>query len=264
MKNENKLVININEKSLSSDIDFKNIEELNVDLICYKNINFNLNLINLNKDLNLNIFVNENSKGKINFHTLSKNFILKIHCMCEKNSCIEFNYLDFVSCNKEVVSNIILLGNNSSCTWNSSILTRNNNEKKFNISFSHIGENTISFMNNYGVSKDRSILYFDGVSHIENTAKKADAKQNAKIIVFDKECKAMANPKLLIDYDDIKASHSAAVGTLNQDHIFYLMSKGLSLNDSRNLITLGYLKPILNNLDDKYKKRYERILGVFH
>ena len=116
-------------------------------------------------------------------------------------------------------------------------------------------------MNNYGVCKDNSTLIFDGVSHIDRHGKKSEAKQNAKIIIFDKNCKAVANPSLLIDYNDIVANHGAAVGTLNQDHIYYLLSRGLELKEARKLITLGYLKPILRNIDEEDAKNNEELLG---
>ena len=99
-------------------------------------------------------------------------------------------------------------------------------------------------MNNYGVSRDSSHITFSGCNHIFEHAKGSVTRQNAKIIVFDKESSGTASPILKIDENDVVASHGAIVGQLNEDHMFYLMSRGLTKDESRTLITLGYLRPI--------------------
>ena len=70
-------------------------------------------------------------------------------------------------------------------------------------------------------------------------------------MVFDEKSDAIAKPILKIDDNDIEASHAAVVGKISDDHMFYLTSKGLSEEEARQLITYGYLKPILNGFDDQ-------------
>jgi Fe-S cluster assembly protein SufD len=116
-------------------------------------------------------------------------------------------------------------------------------------------------MNNYGVAANNSTLLFDGVSHIEKMASKSNASQTAKIIIYDDECRAMANPILKIDNNDITASHAAAVGTLNEDHVFYLLSRGIDIKTARKLITLGYLTNIFKEFNEDDKNLLEKTLG---
>ncbi len=73
-------------------------------------------------------------------------------------------------------------------------------------------------------------------------------------MVFDEACKGIAKPILKIDENDIEASHAAVVGRINEDHLFYLTSRGLTEAEAKELITLGYLKPILNGFDDEEMK----------
>ena len=233
MKN-NVLNVEILEKNSISDLDFEGIED---------NLEF---YIQDNNGVNLNLF---------NFETIKEINILN------EGADVDFNCIDFALENKKINAKIILFGDSSKVKWSSSVLSTKEDEKLYNVSFSHIGEKSKSIMNNYGVCKDSSKILFDGISHIEKSAKKSEASQNAKVIIYDKNCSAYANPKLLIDYDDVIANHSAAVGTLNEDHIFYLLSRGLSIKEARKLITLGYLKPILNDLDENYKEKYEKLLG---
>ena len=92
-------------------------------------------------------------------------------------------------------------------------------------------------MDNYGVTKDHSELVFDGVGKIDKGMSQSSSHQTSKIIVFDPTCKAKANPYLYIDEYDVKASHAAGVGKMDEDHLFYLESRGLSKNAAMKLIT---------------------------
>ena len=55
----------------------------------------------------------------------------------------------------------------------------------------------------------------------------------------------------MIDDNDIDASHSSTVGKISDDELFYLMSRGIPMEHARELITYGYLKPIINGFNDE-------------
>ena len=65
---------------------------------------------------------------------------------------------------------------------------------------------------------------------------------------------------LCIDENDVQASHAAVVGKLNEEHIYYLLSRGLSLADARRLISLGYLKPIEAFFEGDTRTRIEEAI----
>lgn len=106
-------------------------------------------------------------------------------------------------------------------------------------------------MSNYGICQDNSRLTFTGVSSIEKYAVKSNTRQEAKIIVFDQGADGKCSPVLKIDENDVIASHGATVGKLNDSHLFYLMSRGLSEEEAKRLITLGYLKPVVEYFSDE-------------
>ena len=114
-------------------------------------------------------------------------------------------------------------------------------------------------MQNYGVALDESFLTFSGINHIKEKAKKSNTNQSAKIIVFDKAAHGKANPILKIDENDVLASHSAIVGSLNENHLFYLKSRGLSEKKAKALIVYGYLQPIAQYFDEKSQKKINEI-----
>jgi Fe-S cluster assembly protein SufD len=70
-------------------------------------------------------------------------------------------------------------------------------------------------------------------------------------MVFDRYSNAIAKPILKIDENEIEASHAATVGKISDDELFYLTSRGLSEETAKELITLGYLKPILKGFQDE-------------
>ena len=107
---------------------------------------------------------------------------------------------------------------------------------------------------------DTSELNVNGISHIEKGANKSNANQSVKVILFDKESKAKASPTLKIDCEDIKASHGCAIGSLNEEHLYYLLSRGLSEIEARKLITYGYLLPISLNYDEEIRKIIEETI----
>jgi Fe-S cluster assembly protein SufD len=65
---------------------------------------------------------------------------------------------------------------------------------------------------------------------------------------------------LNIDENEVKASHAATVGKLNESHLFYLMSRGLTKEEARRLVTLGYLKPIVSYFEGDVKDEIDRAI----
>jgi Fe-S cluster assembly protein SufD len=168
----------------------------------------------------------------------------------DKNGCFEGSFADFSTGNYHFTLNVYLLGQGSRCEWHSAVLAKNSDDKIIDTSVFHKVGETVALMSNYGISRDASKLVFTGVSEIEKGSRKSQTRQDAKIIVFDSKSDAQASPILKIVDNDVMASHAAVVGRLNEEHLFYLQSRGLSLDEAKRLITLGYLKPIEVHYED--------------
>lgn len=185
---------------------------------------------------------------------------LKITANLGRNSSFDIVFADFSNSNISVKTQVNLNKEGANCRWHLATLSGIENRKKFDVSFIHHVGHTFALMDNYGVSKDKSEIIFTGVNHILNGAKGSETAQNAKIIVFDPEARGVASPVLKIDENDVKASHGAVVGQLNEDHMFYLMSRGLSKEEARALITLGYLQPISKQFSEKTQEKILRVI----
>ena len=168
-----------------------------------------------------------------------------------------------IKCNVEVDLN----GINAKALHNIAVIARQSDVKEFNIRINNNEKMTSGELNNFGVVKDKASLIFNGIGYIKNGATQAKAHQESKIITFDPHVKAQANPFLIIDEADVEASHAAAVGKLDEEQIYYLQSRGITLEDASRLITYGYLKPVLNKISDavlkeKLEKLIEKKVGI--
>ncbi|HMM00369.1 MAG TPA: SufD family Fe-S cluster assembly protein [Bacilli bacterium] len=213
--------------------------------------------INLKPNLEINYFLGANSEVNYGIAILGKETNFKAVFNLETGAHVRAGLADFSFAKGKVNYLFRLLGKKASAQWRLATLADGtDNDKEFHISFDHVVGDTYSMMENYGVCQNGGHLLFAGVSHIFPDADDSSAHQKAKIMVFDENCIAKANPILKIDDNEVEASHAAAVGKVNDEHLFYLTSRGISRSTAKYLITLGYLNPVLNAFsDDKLKAK---------
>ena len=217
--------------------------------------------LTLPKNNNFVINVNKNCISTISFlaKTNIDGYIITINV--HENSRVEGYLADF-SKEKEKFNFVAnLLERNAVMNWHLASLTAGSDNKSFDISVNHNSPSTFAKMDNYGVCKDDGKLVFSGISTIFNGSKGSKTHQNSKIMVFDKLSNGIAKPILKIDENDIEASHAAVVGKINDEHLFYLTSRGLTESAAKELITFGYLKPIMNGfVDEEIKKEISSLI----
>ncbi|MCQ2771652.1 MAG: SufD family Fe-S cluster assembly protein [Bacilli bacterium] len=193
---------------------------------------------------NEHIVVKGGETLKINFAIFNSSIEGKIDIDVEEGGLVEGAFADFSPNAGKFVINVNLNGFGASCNWHLASLAHKDEKKVFETSVMHNSEGTNALMSNYGIARDSGNLTFSGTSHIKHGSVNANTRQDAKIIVFDKDSDGKAMPILRIDDNDVQASHAAVVGRLNEQHLFYLESRGISEDDAKRIIALGYLKPI--------------------
>ena len=210
--------------------------------------------LTLPKEKEFVINVKKNSESTISFLAKTNIDGYKITINIYEGSKVEGYLADF-SKEKETFNFIAnLLERNAVMNWHLASLAASSDSKHFDISVNHNSPATFARMDNYGVCKDDGKLVFSGISSIFNGSKGSKTHQNSKIMVFDKLSNGIAKPILKIDENDIEASHAAVVGKINDEHLFYLTSRGLSESAAKELITFGYLKPIMNGFNEEQIK----------
>lgn len=202
---------------------------------------------------NKSLYINQKEDTNLKLSLLAKNKInsMKISANLSKKSTIALYFADFSIGESNCSVDINLNEPYASANWALASLTAQSDNKEFDVSIYHNAPNTYGISNNYGVCKNDGKLVFSGTSHIKKGCSKSKTYQNAKIMVFDRLSNGIAKPILKIDEHDIEASHAAVVGKINDDHLYYLTSRGISEATAKELITYGYLKPILVGFSDK-------------
>ncbi|MNB87759.1 FeS cluster assembly protein SufB [compost metagenome] len=130
----------------------------------------------------------------------------------------------------------------------------------------HFGKNTPSDMITRAVMRENATSIINGITKIEKGATRADGQQTEKVLMLSPKARGDANPILLIDEDDVSAGHAASVGQVNQEQIYYLMSRGITRGEAEKLVIYGFLAPVvsqipLEGLRDQLQSLVERKLG---
>ncbi|MFL6286639.1 MAG: Fe-S cluster assembly protein SufD [Pyrinomonadaceae bacterium] len=112
----------------------------------------------------------------------------------------------------------------------------------------HRVANCASRQNYKGILDGRSRAVFNGRVFVREDAHGTDAEQSNKNLLLSREARVDTKPQLEIYNDDVKCSHGATVGQLDEDELFYLISRGLHTDLARNLLTYGFAEEIVGKI----------------
>jgi Fe-S cluster assembly protein SufD len=112
----------------------------------------------------------------------------------------------------------------------------------------HTVPNCISHQSYKGVLNDKSRGVFNGKVFVRENAHGTDAHQSNKNLLLSNDARVDTKPQLEIFNDDVKCAHGATVGQLEEEELFYLLTRGLPENLARNLLTYGFAEEIINKI----------------
>lgn len=142
----------------------------------------------------------------------------------------------------------VLKGNGSSSDMKVIAVGSGSQKLNYTTQAQHFGKNTPSDMITRAVMRENATSIINGITKIEKGATRADGQQTEKVLMLSPKARGDANPILLIDEDDVTAGHAASVGQVNQEQIYYLMSRGISRTDAEKLIIYGFLAPVVSQI----------------
>jgi Fe-S cluster assembly protein SufD len=99
-----------------------------------------------------------------------------------------------------------------------------------------------------GILDDRSRGVFNGKIFVREDAQKTDAKQSNRSLLLSKDAVINTKPQLEIFADDVKCTHGATIGQLDEDAIFYLRSRGIDEASARGLLTYAFASDVINGI----------------
>ena len=91
---------------------------------------------------------------------------------------------------------------------------------------------------------------FQGKFHVDQIAQKTDAYMLCQNILLAETARATHKPELEIYADDVKCSHGATTGTLDEDHIFYLQARGIPKDVAINMLITAHIEDLIDELDE--------------
>jgi Fe-S cluster assembly protein SufD len=227
---------------------FKDTSEKNFLNIFY---NFDLKENAVLKNYKIDKFENKNIKYSFNNinqekNSMSETFILSSGSKFFKNE---------INCN--------LKGKYSSAFVNGIFSLNNDKHHEIRSIINHLTENTKSYQLIKSVLEDGSKAVYQGKIFVNSDAQKTDGYQLSKAILLNKDSEFNAKPELEIYADDVKCSHGSASGSLNEDSIFYLMSRGLNYQQSRELLINGFLLDVVEKISDsEIKNLIKNMIGI--
>ncbi|MFP4288997.1 MAG: Fe-S cluster assembly protein SufD [Bacteroidales bacterium] len=144
--------------------------------------------------------------------------------------------------------NVVLEEQEANATLNGLYLVDGSQHIDNQLQIDHAAPHCISEQLFKGILDDESTAVFNGKIMVRKDAQKTLAYQNSKNLLLSDDARANAQPQLEIYADDVKCSHGATVGQLDQEAMFYLRSRGLDKRAARQLLMYAYAAEVVNRI----------------
>lgn len=227
---------------------------------------FNYKSLDNNKHFNYlveEINTEDYSTGSItyinNLNDFSTN-IMSFNDNVLEESTITHNLIDIGGSIRIYNSVLNSIGYKSKNYFNNIYLGRNNELIDINYDLKNIGKSSINNLKVEGCLKDNSKKVFRGIIDFVEGCTKSDGQENENCILLSDTCVSRSVPILLCHEDDVIGAHGESSGKINEDKLFYLMSRGLSYEESTKLIVVSNFNSIINEIPDESIK--EEILEI--
>ncbi len=128
----------------------------------------------------------------------------------------------------------------------------------------HIAPHCVSNELFKGVMDDSALANFSGCVRVRPDAQKTEAYQANNNLLLSETARVNSKPQLVIDADDVKCSHGASVGQIDEEAMFYLRSRGIGKEEARMMMMFGFahdiiqhvkLEPLRDKIDNLIEKR---------
>ena len=245
---KNKILNNKNNIKLNENSEL-HVIEYTVNESKYKFINNIYENVIIEKNAKLkNIYVQKNKSDGF-FHKFLKNK-LSSHsnytCLIF-SSGLKFNKLD-IECD--------LNGSNAKCDILSALFLNKNEHQEIKTCINHLAPNSESYQRVKNVLNSESRGIFQGKIFVKDIAQKTNAYQLSKALLLNDNAEFNSKPELEIYADDVKCSHGSTSGSIDEESLHYLMTRGLSRENSSKLLVKGFLNDIIDFIKSQSIKKF--------
>ncbi len=193
----------------------------------------------------------KNISGTQGYNSGYHNFIL--------SSGLKFNKIDL---------EMNLKRENSNCFVLSGLSLGKDEHQELKTKVNHLAPNCKSYQKIKNVLESDSKGVYQGKIFVKDIAQKTDAYQLSNALILDNQAEFNAKPELEIYADDVKCSHGSSSGSIDEDSIHYIMTRGIEFDVAKKLLIKGFLNEIFENIEEKKIKLFleksmeEQINGI--
>jgi len=221
-----------------------------------------LNVINISNENIKNNFLNFRQKINIGKNSVLKNYSLDVNPTSnikysfkdidlDKNSHLEYFILSKGSKFAKHDINCSLNNEYGSVVLNGIIDLDKKRHHEIKTLINHNEENCKSYQLIKSVLNENSKGVYQGKIYVNSKAQKTDGYQLSRALLLNENVEFNAKPELEIYADDVKCSHGSTSGNIDENSIFYLMSRGLSHAQSKRLLTNGFLNEVIEKITNE-------------
>ena len=258
----NYLSRDLSNSGLNTRLDINLEDEASLNIINISNENLNNNFLNFRQKINIgknsilknySLDINETSNIKYSFKDIN----------LEKNSHLEYFILSKGSKFAKHDINCSLNDEYGSVVINGIIDLNDKKHHEIKTIINHNEENCKSYQLIKSVLNDGAKGVYQGKIYVNSKAQKTDGYQLSRALLLSNEVEFNAKPELEIYADDVKCSHGSTSGNIDENSIFYLMSRGLSYAQSKKLLTNGFLNEVIEKItNEDVKLLIKKLTGI--
>ena len=258
----NYLSRDLSNSGLNTRLDINLEDEASLNIINISNENLNNNFLNFRQKINIgknsilknySLDINETSNIKYSFKDIN----------LKKNSHLEYFILSKGSKFAKHDINCSLNDEYGSVVINGIIDLNDKKHHEIKTIINHNEENCKSYQLIKSVLNDGAKGVYQGKIYVNSKAQKTDGYQLSRALLLSNEVEFNAKPELEIYADDVKCSHGSTSGNIDENSIFYLMSRGLSYAQSKKLLTNGFLNEVIEKItNEDVKLLVKKLTGI--
>ena len=230
--------------------------------------NSSLELIEVNSDISKDNFIYNNFTNiKIGKNSSLKNYNLQT---CKSNGFFhkfiktvldsKSNYEDYIFSSglkfNRIEEEIDINGEEAKCNIQAALFLNLDSHQEIKTRLNHLKPNCVSYQKIKNVLSENCKGAYQGKIFVKDIAQKTDAYQLSKALLLSNSSEFNAKPELEIYADDVKCSHGSTSGSMNEDSIFYLMTRGISRKKAIELLTKAFLFEVTDSITNTNIKNF--------
>lgn len=151
--------------------------------------------------------------------------------------------------NSEIIAN--LNGRGAEANVNVISVANTGVDTTFNVICNNNAPHTTANITQRAVALNGGSNIFEATGYIAKDCSKAVNFQESRVLLLDGAAKGDASPILLINHHDVEAGHAAGVSRVNDEEMYYLMSRGIDRKSAEELMTVAFIRPVVDKIEDE-------------